>query len=270
MTHDRLRFGMTLPDEHAEAALADLVQAFGHGSAFPIVPIALPSYSAVFEAVQSGACDAAWAPPLVALDLARCEMAEPVVAVGRAWGTAYYSSIVVAPWLAVVELAQIAGLAFGWTNKQSASGYVVPRLHLAAQGFQIPGLFSRESFLGTHELAAQALVEGRVDAIATFMAPDMLRGTMVTGDGRLPARVLATFGPIPNDVVVARSDLGSDRVACLIRACLAARFYPDGPVARLTRIRRFEPLPRQHLAPLSAMMWRALRGGADAPLAAAP
>src|SRR6202142_3856993 len=142
-----LRFG--LPPRAARRDAAPFREAVlrATGIALEIVP--MPSYAALFEAVDRGACDAAWAPPLVALDLVRCGTASPLVALERGRAASVYHAVLLAREAGgAPHVADLAGARVGWVAPESASAYVVPRLQLAALGFAPTRLFAAEVFLG--------------------------------------------------------------------------------------------------------------------------
>jgi len=85
----------------------------------------------------------------------------------------------------------------GWVSRRSVTGFLLPRLYLESFGVDADALFATQRFCGSHESAAEALVNGSVDAVAT----DSRRLGAILQQMR--ARVLASIGPLPSDLLVA-------------------------------------------------------------------
>src|SRR5262249_9502891 len=83
------RFGLPASIPPGSGAIETRAGLVGGLVPLDVEPVTLPSYPALFDAVDQGACDAAWCPPLIALDLHACDAARPVAALGRVGGTSY-------------------------------------------------------------------------------------------------------------------------------------------------------------------------------------
>jgi ABC-type phosphate/phosphonate transport system substrate-binding protein len=70
------------------------------------------------------------------------------------------------------SLAKLKGASIGWVDRESCSGYVMPRLFLAASSLDLKTLFSSEMFLGSHSAVVDAVVARRVQVGATFCSVD--------------------------------------------------------------------------------------------------
>ncbi len=250
-----LRFALpptTGAESRAVAALVDDLAAMA-GAQVHLVRV--PTYASLFDAVDWGACDAAWAPPLVALDLESARSARTIAAIDRGFGTAYHSALVTRRDGGVTSLGDLGRARVGWVAKQSAAGYVVPRLHLASLGFDLSACFGDERFFASHAGAARALAAGTVDVIATYATFDPAAGRVTPPDLGCAARVLAAAGPIPSDVVVARPTV-SDALASALARGLASLAWQAADDAGATSVRRFVPATSQHLAPLRRLRAR--------------
>src|SRR5206468_2425304 len=64
-------------------------------------------------------------------------------------------------------LVELRGRRAAWVQRDSAAGYLVPRMHLAAQGFDVLRFFSRELFVHAHSGVIDAVVSGDADVGAT-------------------------------------------------------------------------------------------------------
>ncbi len=219
--------------------------------------VSMPTYSALFEALDSGAVDAGWTPPLVALDLARCGTALPVLALARGRTPRYHAVLLARADGRIRGLADLAGTSIGWVAPESASGYVVPRLHLAALGLTLDGLFARETFFGSHPRSCDALTAGEVDAIATYAHVDESVGRISPPPLGTPTRVLAAAGPIPADVVVVREALAPALRQALTAALATMSDAERSSLIPLVHALRFVRVGTEHLDPLRSLVARA-------------
>ncbi|HEY4119035.1 MAG TPA: PhnD/SsuA/transferrin family substrate-binding protein [Byssovorax sp.] len=232
----------------------------------------MPSYAALFAAVDGGTCDAAWAPPLVALDLARCGTARPVVAFARGQiARAYHAVLLARADEPARGVGDLAGAHVGWVAPESASGYVVPRMALAALGLPASRLFGKETFFGSHARALEAITardaSDGVSLVATHGRVDR-HGNIQPPDVGVPLRVLAASGPIPADVIVARTSLAACVVESLVSALVGMGVESRASLVPLAQADGFVPVADAHLDPLRTLAARAA-DGAFAPLAAA-
>jgi ABC-type phosphate/phosphonate transport system substrate-binding protein len=136
-----LRFAITGSTETSSAAFAELRSVLVRAGGPDVEPLFVPSYASLYETVCAGLCAVAWTPPLVALDLQRGEIADPIAATVRSGGSAYYAALVVRASSDIAHIGQIQGSRVGWVSKLSAAGYVVPRYYLQSIGMKLDGLF---------------------------------------------------------------------------------------------------------------------------------
>jgi ABC-type phosphate/phosphonate transport system substrate-binding protein len=246
-----VRFAVPSERAVAEPAVLELRVAVEDAGDLELAPVYLSSYAALLRAAEIDPSLVAWVPPLIAQDLFRARVATPVVAVGRGGATSYFSAIVVGAHAGAVGLGDLRGARMGWVSKLSAAGYVVPRRYLESLGVDPETTFRSEAFFGSHERAADALVSGEVDAVATHARLAPSRRTLLLLDALHRARIVAVAGPIPGDVVVAGVGLDVLLRERLKRALLACNVRPDGALARLMNVTRFEPATAAHFEWLS-------------------
>jgi phosphonate transport system substrate-binding protein len=123
-----------------------------------------------------------------------------------AQGSLHYASyIMVGAGSEVTSLDGLRGHPFAFTSRDSASGYLFPTAFLLHQGVSPEQFFSRVEFAGDHLAAVLMLVQGKVDAIASFARALSLARSAGIDTGNL--RVLAVAGRVPYDAVVARPGL---------------------------------------------------------------
>ncbi|GAC1536752.1 MAG: hypothetical protein NVS3B10_00860 [Polyangiales bacterium] len=174
------------------------------------------SYAELVAGMERGDLALAGAPPMPAIELQDRGQATALVAPVRKGSTLYHSALIVRPG-GPKTLAELKGKRVVWVDRDSAAGYVVPRLHLAINGIEPDGYFAHELFLGSHIAVIEAVLGGRVDVGATFAKVESHTGriiqaawTSVEGKSRSPVEVLATIGPIPSDMILASNRLPAD------------------------------------------------------------
>jgi len=129
----------------------------------------------------------------------------------------------------VLRLGDLKGRKVGLVDRFSASGYVFPAATLGRAGLVKDGTPLYEPvFLGSHEKALRALLDGRVDAAATFDTFFLYAKNQV-GEARdlsLDSFRILRYMPerIPTDALVCRTALGKDVAGALLTAL---KEYPE-------------------------------------------
>jgi phosphate/phosphite/phosphonate ABC transporter binding protein len=255
VTQGRARYiGLPLSSQAEPADLTDFLGALRDLTGETIYPIWLRTYDDFMEAASASRLDLAWCPPVIALDLEQKGVAKAVLAVGRSGALAYYGAFVTQRSSGINRTVEMAGKRIAWVSPLSAAGYLVPRLYLAKKGIVLSGFFSEERFAGTHHGALELLLDGKVDAAAMYAHGDPQDPTkfQVPGPERL-LRILSTAGPIPNDVIIARTTLDVEERNILVGALLALKEPALAPLRSVTSLTRFEPIPLGHLDPLKRL-----------------
>ncbi len=241
------------------AALSELCSILSTITGGTFDPYTAPSYGELAREVQLGQVMLAWMPPVLALQLADQSIADPVALPVRSGMTSYQTAIIVRDRIPR-KLEELRGARMAWVDRESSSGYIVPRIHLASLGCSLRGFFSQESFHQSHIGVVDAVATGRVDAGATFQSLDS-KGRVVSAgwtsaDGSVvrSVKIAGTAGPIPNDLIVASKTLPITVRASLQRWLL----QPDkrsrelfGEIIHSTEFRLPSPA---HFQPLRTMM----------------
>jgi ABC-type phosphate/phosphonate transport system substrate-binding protein len=181
------------------------------------------SYRELSEALEHGDLGVAWMPPIPAIELEDKGVAAPLALPSRRGSTSYHAAFITRRG-GPKSLAELQGRRVAWVDRESAAGYLVPRMHLASLGYDATTYFAQESFAQSHFGVVEALVSGRVDAGATFCTLEPGSKRVITAgwtaaDGATirPVDVLATMGPIPNDAIVAAARMPASVKAALTR-----------------------------------------------------
>ncbi|MGG5811177.1 phosphate/phosphite/phosphonate ABC transporter substrate-binding protein [Falsiroseomonas sp. CW058] len=117
----------------------------------------------------------------------------------------------------ITSLEGMRGRAMGWSDPNSASGYLIPRAALRAQGINPDTYFGRSGFAGGHEQAIVAVLGRQYDAGVTWASGvgeesegftrGMLRATAEKGLLNMrDIRIIWRSQPIQNGPLVVRKD----------------------------------------------------------------
>jgi phosphonate transport system substrate-binding protein len=185
----------------SRARLAELCELMNRDVGGVVMPHHADSYRRLAEDFQSGRVAVAWMPPLLCIELEkRSESAEMVLPV-RGGAVTYYSALVARRGRGPASLADAKRAKVAWVDPESSSGYLVPRLHLQAQGRALASMFEGELMMGSHTAVLDAVESGRADVGATYCASKAPKWTSTSGAER-PLGALTVTGAIPNDALV--------------------------------------------------------------------
>jgi phosphonate transport system substrate-binding protein len=188
------------------------------------VPIELrPSkdYSGITAGLLSGELQAAalGSGEYVALFLQDPQAIEPIATLQQDDGTVGYRSVLVvradSPYR---TLADLRGRSLMFTERLSASGFLIPYYELTKQGYRPERFFGRFGFSGSHAQAVTAVLDGQADAGVTWSSGvgdhangyseghlrRMVERGLVDMDD---VRILWTSELIPSGPLVVRKDL---------------------------------------------------------------
>lgn len=181
----------------------------------------LDSYDDVAQRLHRREIDLAWLAPVPFIALFNAQSVVPLASTRAA---PYRSAVIVRSTSRLQGLKNLRGWRAAWVDHHSASGFILPRLELARAGVQ-PCELARERFFGTHAAIVGAVAGGEADFGGTYAYVDphtkATRGPWSGTELEHTVRVLATFGEIPSDVLVARNDTPKPARKAIIRALKA-------------------------------------------------
>jgi phosphate/phosphite/phosphonate ABC transporter binding protein len=121
-------------------------------------------------------------------------------------GSATYRGIVVARKDGGLKsIADLQGKRFAFVDPKSASGYVYPRAMLVEKGIDPDSFFKETIFAGDHKKVIAAVLDGRVDAGATYDgALAIAKASGMPSDNLV---IIAGTDPIPHDAIAVRIGL---------------------------------------------------------------
>jgi phosphonate transport system substrate-binding protein len=208
---DRLHLVLTPSQKPTDllAAGEDFGKALGQLVGVPVRVTVASDYAAVIEALRNRTADLAFVHP-AGYVLANREAKAMIVARNLWHGKATFSSrIYVRKDAGLAKLEDLRGKTIAFVDPASSSGYIYPMLLMMQRGLvkgRDPKTFFREVvFSGSHDASMQALLNGHVDAIASF---DMAREQYLKDPAqREKLTWLAETPPIPEAGIAAREGL---------------------------------------------------------------
>jgi phosphonate transport system substrate-binding protein len=237
------------------AAGEEFGQALGKLYGAPVRVTVASDYAAVIEALRNRTADLAFVHP-VGYVLASREAKARIVARNLWHGKSTFTSrIYVRRDSGITTLEALRGKTMAFVDPSSSSGYTYPMVLLIQRGLvrdRDPKTFFREvMFAGAHDAAMRALLNGHVDAIASF---DMAREQYLTDPAERDRIIfVAETTPIPEAGIAARDGLGPEIFARVRTALVQMR----GPayaslLKRMYDIDGFEPAEDRDYDPVRA------------------
>lgn len=155
---------------------------------------------------------------------------DAALATSRFGATTYAGQIIVRADSGITTLEDLKGKVMCWVDPASTSGYIIPRIMLAANGIDPDTDFSQTIEAGSHNNVVTQVYNGDCDAGATFSDartgieeefPDVLE----------KVAVLATTSDIPNDSVSFIQSFPAETRAEIVAALLEIAASPEGQEA---------------------------------------
>lgn len=184
--------------------LKEVAQEIGFEAQINIVS----DYDALGLALLSGTIDIGWFSPLAYVMTKIKGEIIPLVTPVVNRESSYEGYIIARKDLGVNSLDDLQGLRFGFVDPQSASGYLYPASRLSEQGLTPERFFSEMVFLGNHQRVINAVLEGVVDAGATYS--EAIDNAALRGVRLDEIIIVEKSKPIPKDAIAARGNLGED------------------------------------------------------------
>jgi phosphonate transport system substrate-binding protein len=187
-------------------------------------------FSSVREAMCAGQAHIGWLNTFnYVLANEQCGV-DAALATSRFGSTTYAGQIIVRADSGIATLEDLKGKVMCWVDPASTSGYIIPRIMLAANGVDPDNDFAQTIEAGSHNNVVTQVYNGDCDAGATFADartgieeefPDVLEQVVV----------LATTSDIPNDSVSFISDFPAEMRTEIVAALLDIAASPEGQEA---------------------------------------
>jgi phosphonate transport system substrate-binding protein len=239
------------------AAGEEFGQALARLVGTPVRVTVASDYAAVIEALRNRTADLAFVHP-AGYVLANREAKAMIVAKNLWHGKGTFTSrIYVRKDSGVTRLEELRGKTIAFVDPSSTSGYVYPMVLLIQRGLvrnRDPKTFFREVvFAGSHDAGMRALLNGHVDALASF---DMAREQYLKDEAeRERIAWVAETPAIPEAGIAAREGLDPATFA-KVRAALIKMRGPEyaALLKRVYDIDGFEPADDREYDPVRAAM----------------
>jgi len=189
------------------------------------------TYSELSQRIISGELDMAIMPPYAYVKLAD-KIHLKLLASMKLAGTYYYNGVIAVRKNAPINsLADLKGKKFAYVSKDSASGYLYPRILFEKSALNPDALFSEVIYTGSHFDSVKALACGSVDGIAVFK--DSIDFAKIQGIDTAEIKVLKETEKIPHEAFVAQYNM-NEELAGRIRKALFSFKYDEAELKAMT------------------------------------
>ena len=178
--------------------------------------IIVKDYDALTEAMAKNLIDVGWFSPF-AYVAAREKIGVKPIATPKVNGKfSYKGYIITKKTNNIRSLSDLKGKHFGYVDPKSASGYLYARHILKSNGLDPDRIFSKVSFMGTHDNVIKAVLNGEIDAGATYNEAIDLAKTKGLNVSAL--EIIAETEDIPNDAIAVNPNMPNDIASLLQKA----------------------------------------------------
>ncbi|MGE3262672.1 MAG: phosphate/phosphite/phosphonate ABC transporter substrate-binding protein [Bacteriovoracia bacterium] len=127
-------------------------------------------YIALVEALRSGKIDFAFLPPFSLVKAEQIADAQVLMKAVRKGKSVFYSAIIVRADKPYYKIEDLKGKNIAWVDPASASGFIYPKAMLKVKKkLDADSFFGRQVFAGAHDAVVLSVLNGTVDAGATFV-----------------------------------------------------------------------------------------------------
>jgi len=127
-------------------------------------------YTALIEALRSGRIDFAFLPPFSYVKAEEIAGAQVLMKAVRKGQAVFYSGIIVRSDSGINNLEDLKGKNIAWVDPASSSGFIVPKSAMMTKGNIDPDKhFNKQVYAGSHDALVLSVLNGTVDAGATFV-----------------------------------------------------------------------------------------------------
>jgi phosphonate transport system substrate-binding protein len=247
---------LTTDPQMTRGLLEQFCLALADATGISVTPCGVSNYSALLDQLADNETDIVWLPPITALRATASGAVTPIALPIRDGESSYRAALFTRKDSRWRTIGDLDGVRAAWVDPQSAAGYLIVRAHLQQQDVDLNKAFREDFFLSTHDAVADAVRDGKADVGATFAYLDDNDGLKRAGWGTSDEmHIIAHAGPIPNDIIAARSGLNSLLVRLVQSALVDVQNAALRNAARLLLTADGFVVPtEQHLDPLSDLL----------------
>lgn len=126
-------------------------------------------YTALVEAMRSGKVDFAFLPPFSLVKAEEIADAKVLLKASRKGKAVFYSAIITRTDKGYQKIEDLRGKNIAWVDPSSASGFIIPKSSLMTKKKINPDtFFGKQVFAGSHDALVLSVLNGTVDAGATY------------------------------------------------------------------------------------------------------
>ncbi|MGZ3653444.1 MAG: phosphate/phosphite/phosphonate ABC transporter substrate-binding protein [Bdellovibrionota bacterium] len=170
-------------------------------------------YESLIDALKSGKVDFAFLPPFSFVKAEASADGKLLLKAVRHGQAIYYSAILVRVDSGIEKLEDLKGHSIAWVERDSATGYLVPRAELLKRKLDPDSFLGKQTFKGTHDAVVMAVYRKEADAGATWVNdPEAKNGSSWQMYLRKPEELAAVkmiyvSDPIPGDALTTTNRL---------------------------------------------------------------
>ena len=176
--------------------------------------VIVSDYESLGKALIDKVADVGWFSPFAYVSAKEQANITPIVTPKVNNATSYTGYIITRKDSGIHTLDDLAGKKFGFVDKKSASGYVYPKAALIEAGKNPEEYFGSTTFLGSHNRVIEAVMQGEVDAGATYSEAMDAAGAQAAAQ----LDIIFRTDPIPKDAIAAAPGVDKELIKNLMSA----------------------------------------------------
>lgn len=224
-TNKEIIFGVnpfTSPD-NIRQMYVPILERLCNNLGYKVRTIIVKDYDALIEAMAKNIIDIGWFSPF-AYVTARKKIGIKPIATPMVNGRASYKGYIITKASSDIKsLQDLKGKHFGYVDPKSASGYLYARHILKSNNLDPDKIFGKVSFMGTHDIVIKAVLNGEIDAGATFNeAIDLAKSRGINVSA---LRIIAETEDIPKDAIAANQNMSEEMISLLQKAFIGFKDF---------------------------------------------
>ncbi len=224
-----------LSDNDMKKVLQPFVNYLSASIKAPVKLYITSTYSELSQRFISGEMDMAIIPPYAYVKLAD-KIKLQLLASMKLEGNYYYHGVVaVSSKSGITTLDGLKGKNFSYVAKDSASGYLYPRILFKKNGLDPDKMFSKTSYSGSHAESIKSVVTGVSDGAAIFK--DSIEMAKYQGIDTANIKIIAETEKIPHEAFIAQHNMDPELARSLKQALVSFR-YSDNDLKDFTKTQR--------------------------------